>query len=123
MIVGSVTAQVEIIVPLRIFDVAGTEHEVGAMLDTGFSGSLTLPTSLVSLLGLPLLTQTFAILADGTTQTLDAYEATIIWDGHRRDILIHAIDADPLLGMKLLLGHDLRVRVIPGGSAEIESIP
>jgi hypothetical protein len=53
----------------------------------------------------------------------DFYSATVLWDGVPRRILVHAIDAPPLLGMTLLDGYDLRARVRPGGTVEIEAIP
>jgi predicted aspartyl protease len=68
-------------------------------------------------------TQSTAILADGSVQTFDVHVAAIHWNGQWQTILIQSIDADPLLGMALIAGHDLNARVIDGGRVEIEAIP
>src|SRR5581483_4920953 len=101
----------------------GQEQEVEALLDTGFTGSLTLPPALIANLGLPWVSREDAILANGTVEQFAIYAATVIWDGLARPILVEAIDATPLLGMTLLIGHDLRARVKIGGLVQIEAIP
>ena len=52
MITGVVTSQREAIVHLAVHDRDGREHEVEAIIDTGFDGSLTLPPSVIAALGL-----------------------------------------------------------------------
>ena len=46
-----------------------------------------------------------------------------LWDGVPRQTLVQAIDNVSLLGMSMLVGHDLRVRIQVGGPAEIEVVP
>ena len=123
MITGIVNARPEIVIRLPVRDAAGVEQEIEAILDTGFSGALTLPPALIASLGLSWRSRSCAILADGSVQQFDIYAATVIWDGMPRPILIQAIDTAPLLGMALLGGYDLRVRVAVGGSVQIEAIP
>ena len=53
MIIGTVNAQLEILIRVPIRDAAGYEQEVEAQLDTGFTGSLTIPHALITSLGLP----------------------------------------------------------------------
>ncbi len=93
------------------------------ILDTGFNGSLTLPPSLIASLGLPWRSRTSAILANGNVEEFDIYAATVIWDGIPPRILVQAINNIPLLGMALLVGYDLRARVIVGVSLQIEAFP
>jgi len=64
-----------------------------------------------------------AILANGNVEQFDIHVATVIWDGIPRPILVQAIDNIPLLGMALLVGYDLRIRVTVGGRVEIEAVP
>jgi len=123
MITGTVNARYEMVIKVPVRNAAGQEQEVEAVLDSGFTGSLTLPPSLIANLGLPWRSRSSAILADGKIQQLDIHRATIIWDGLPRQILIHAIDNDPLLGMALLVGYDLRARVTVGGLVQIEAVP
>jgi clan AA aspartic protease len=123
MITGTVNGRLEIVIRLPVRDSAGREQEVEAILDTGFTGSLTLPPSLIGGLGLPWRSRSSAILANGNIEPFDVYAATVIWDGVARPILVQAIDNPPLLGMALLRGYDLRTRVIVGGSVQIEAVP
>ncbi len=123
MITGTVNARPEILIRLAVRDAAGVEQQIDTILDTGFNGALTLPPGLIASIGLTWRSRGNAILADGSVQQFDIYAATVIWDGVPRQILIQAIDTAPLLGMALLVGYDLRVRVAVGGSVRIEAIP
>ena len=46
---------------------------------------------------------------------------TVIWDGQYRKVDIDESETVPLLGMQLLRGYDLRVRIIEGGTVVIEA--
>jgi hypothetical protein len=50
-------------------------------------------------------------------------EATVNWDGAPRDVEVDAADTDPLVGMALLAGHELRIKVIAGGTVTVSAIP
>ena len=123
MIPGTVNARLEILIRIPILDALAQEQEVEAILDTGFTGSLTLPPMLIAGLGLLWRSRANAVLANGTVEQFDIYAATVLWDGMPRPILVQAIDTAPLLGMALLEGYDLHARVIRGGSVQLEAIP
>jgi predicted aspartyl protease len=123
MISGTVNARYEMRIKLPVRNSAGQEQDVEAVLDSDFTGSMTLPSSLIASLGLPWRSRTSAILANGNVEQMDVYAATIVWDGMPRSILIQAIDNVPLLGMALLVGYDLRARVTVGGVVQIEAVP
>jgi len=123
MIPGTVNARLEILIRVPIRNAAAQEQEVEAVLDTGFTGSLTLPPMLITGLGLAWRSRGNAVLANGTVEQFDIYAATVLWDGMPRPILVQAIDTAPLLGMALLAGYDLRARVVAGGGVQIEAIP
>lgn len=122
MITGTVRGN-EARVRLRIRDVHGAQHDVDAVIDTGYTSSLTLAPATIAMLGLPLRTRDMAILANGTIVTVDVYAGTVIWDGVDRDVLIHEFNAVPLVGMGLLRGYDLAIRVAPGGAVKVSAIP
>jgi clan AA aspartic protease len=123
MITGTVNARHEVLIRLPVRNAAGQEQEVETILDTGFTGSLTLPPAVIANLGLSWLSRENAILANGAVEQFDVYGATVLWEGIARPILVQAIDTAPLLGMALLIGYDLRVRVAVGGPVQIEAIP
>ncbi|HMC66077.1 MAG TPA: clan AA aspartic protease [Gemmataceae bacterium] len=123
MIIGAVNAALEAIIPLSVQEAAGTAHPMDAVIDTGFNGSLTLAPTLVAALGLSWLCRQQGQLADGSIQAFDVYTATVIWDGQPRTVEVEAADGDPLVGMELLEGHDLRIQVVPGGPVTVTALP
>jgi clan AA aspartic protease len=123
MMIGIVNAAREATLRLSVSGPSGQSHDIEAVIDTGFSGSLTLPPSLISALGLPWLCRQQGLLADGSIHIFDVYVATVLWDGQPRQVEVESVDAAPLLGMDLLQGCELRVHVIPGGSVAITVVP
>lgn len=123
MMTGVVNAALEASLRLSVEDTRGQLQEVEAILDTGFNGFLTLPSALIAALGLPWLSRQEGQLADGTFQVLDVFAAAILWDGRPRTVEVEALDAQPLVGMALMRGHELRVHVKPGGVVTIAGVP
>ena len=121
MIQGAVNAALEAVLPLTVAGSAGRAREVEAVIDTGFSGFLTLPSALVAALGLAFDGVGWAVLADGTEARFDVYDATLLWDGGPRRVYVYAAETTPLVGMRLLEGHDLHVEVQDGGRVAVEA--
>ena len=99
MVTGTVNTRYEMMIKLPVRNSAGQQQEVEAIFDSGFTGSLTLPPSLIASLGLPWRSRSSAILANGRVEPIDIHAGAIIWDGISRPILIQALDNVPLLGM------------------------
>ena len=123
MIRGVVNARREAIVPLRVRGPGGTELDVDAVVDSGFTSSLTLPAAVVAALGLARQSGGGAVLADGSIRQFDIYAADVAWGGGWRPVLVSAVGDEILLGMGLLAGHELRIAVVPGGVVEITPLP
>jgi len=123
MISGRVNEFLEAVVPVSIRDGHGREHVIDAIVDTGFSGSLTLPPQTITQLGLPWRSRGSAMLADGSFDQFDNHAAIVIWNGEAVEILVEAVAIESLVGMRLLAGHLLRVEVVPGGVVEITPLP
>jgi clan AA aspartic protease len=123
MIRGAVNARREAVVPLRVRGPGGTELDVDAVVDSGFTASLTLPATAVAALGLARQSTGGAVLADGSIRQYDIYAAEVAWDGAWRPMLVSAVGDEVLLGMGLLAGHELRIAVVPGGAVEITPLP
>ena len=98
---------------------SGLIADVEAVIDTGFTGHLTLPPDVVRSLSLPERGFVDVELADGTTATLGVYEALVLWHDRPRRVPVYGADGDALLGMALLRGSTLTVEVVPGGVVEI----
>ena len=114
-------AAYEAVIPLSLQGPAGQARQVEAVIDTGFTGFLTLPPSLVAELGLVFKGTSEATLADGSAVSFDAYDATVFWEGDPRVVLIDEADTTPLVGMLLLNGHNLNMDVEDGGRVVIQA--
>jgi clan AA aspartic protease len=97
-------------------------RSVEAVVDTGFTGHLTLPSEVV--LSLDLLERGFVEveLADGGYTGLDVYEARVLWGDQQLPIPVYETEGEPLVGMSLLRGSRLTVEVAPGGEVVIEDL-
>jgi hypothetical protein len=51
------------------------------------------------------------------------YEASVIWDGQIRSVEINESDTDPLVGMSLLEGFELKIQGVAGGLVTITALP
>ena len=100
MIQGFVNSGYEAVIPLTVQGPAGQTQDIEAVIDTGFTGFLTLPSGVVVELGLPFVNTSQATLADGSEVTLTAYRATVLWDEGPRYVR-DAADTTPLVGMRL----------------------
>jgi clan AA aspartic protease len=123
MIRGVVTAYRAVNVPLRLRGPTGIEIELSAAIDTGFTGSLTVPSSTVSALGLVKQSVGVARLADGSIRQFDQFPVEVDWSGQWRTVLVSGVGGTVLLGMELLAGHQLRIEAVPGGAVEITPLP
>ena len=123
MINGTLTAHREAVVPLQMVDAAGQAVDIDAVVDTGFTGSLTLPIGLIGLLGFAFRSRQQIMLGDGSLVLADVFVGTVLWEGKPRGIEIDAAETDPLLGMSLLYGSELRIQVVDGGTVTIDPLP
>jgi clan AA aspartic protease len=92
------------------------------VIDTGFTGFLSLPSAIILELGLQWSYRDRATLGDGSETVFDVYNAEILWNGQLREIEIDAAETEPLLGMALLRGYRLQVDTIEGGLVTIERL-
>ena len=104
MIQGVVNAAYEAVVTIPLQDPEGRTRDIEAVVDTGYSGFLTLPPGLVAELGLPFAFMGQALLANDAEVDFDVHYVTVLWDGQPRDIEADATGSTPLMGMLLLDG-------------------
>ncbi len=115
-----VNAAYEAVVTLPLRGPEGQAREIEAVVDTGFTGFLTLPTVLVTELGLAFVGQGRAMLANGSEDVFDVWDVTVLWDGQPRYVVADEADTTPLVGMSLLDSHSLYVEVLNGGRVVIQ---
>ena len=122
MIQGIVTADREAVIHLALIDANGQSHSIRIVIDTGYTGWLTLPPDLISQLGLSFNRFGRAVLADGSEIAFNIYDAILLWDGQPLPIRVDAVDAEPLLGMSLMYGYKLTVEDVDGGIVTLERL-
>jgi predicted aspartyl protease len=123
MITGYVTAKLEAQIRVYFEDGGGQTHPIDAAIYTGFCGFISLRPATVANLGLPWLHFRDVQLVDGSIALVPVYTGVVIWDGQPRTVDVHAVNTEPLVGMKMLLGHDVRIHVVDGGPVSIDVIP
>jgi clan AA aspartic protease len=121
MIAGSVfnrrpTVDISLMTP------GGPRVEFEAVVDTGFTGYLTLPQHDVTALALPFVSFYQAQLADGSHIRLNVHEAIILWHGIERIVFVLATGVEPLLGMSLIYGSRLLLEGKDGGTLTLDEL-
>jgi clan AA aspartic protease len=122
VIQGTVNTQNEPVIFLTIRGFQGQELNTEAVIDTGFSGHLSLTPEQRDFLKLLPSEVADSTLADGTIKTVLLYTVIVVWDGIERLALAVADDVTPLVGMALLEGHRLTIDAISGGNVEISRL-
>ncbi len=121
MIVGTVNTNYEALISLVVRGPTSGWRTIDAVINTGFSGFLTLPSSIIAPLSLIWRGEAQAILGDGRRHQFDVFSATVEWDGQERHVEVDVAETSPLVGMGLLAGHDLCIEAVAGGKVSIEA--
>ena len=116
---GKVNARREAIVRFRVCGRGSKRQSVNAIIDTGYNGSLTLPPAVIRSLGLRRIGESDAELGDGRIVSFDVYAGAIEWCDQRIAIDIDEARTEPLIGMELLNGHEVNIRVERNGDVNI----
>ena len=122
MMQGIVDQNCEVTIRLVVGNLDSQRQMIDAVIDTGFTGFLTLPSSVLADLNLRAYRREEGILGDGSTCIFDVYRGLVIWDGELRRIDINESDTEPLVGMGLLYGYRMQLDVIEGGTGTIQAL-
>ena len=122
MIEGRVRRNYEAIIILELYGPLGRVREIEAAIDTGFTEFLTLPAEVISQLNLPFANIGRLELANGSESAFNIHNATVIWNGEEKVVPAHEADATPLVGMRLLENHSLRMDIVIGGRVTVEPL-
>lgn len=122
MITGIVNDRGEALIRLVVGDRGNQRLVVDSVLDTGYTGFLTLPPAVITALELTWLGSEEGTLGDGSLHNFDVYSAQIIWDGTFRTIKVNESDTQSLLGVGLLYGYEVCIETIAGGSVKIMNL-
>jgi clan AA aspartic protease len=122
MMQGIVNQNCEATIRLVVSNTNKQRQVIDAVLDTGFTGFLTLPLAILTALNLQAYSREEGTLGDGSTCIFDVYSGFVIWDGEFRRIDINASEASPLIGMSLLYGYRVQFDTVEGGTVIIQSL-
>jgi clan AA aspartic protease len=122
MMFGVVSASCEAVIKVTVGRADAPKITVDALIDTGFTSFLSLPSSTIASLGLPWHFSDTGTLGDGSEVVFEIYTGHIIWDGQIQVVDVVASEAMPLVGMGLLYGFKFQVEVVESGIITMEAI-
>ena len=123
MISGVITPSREAVVNLILYTLAGTELEIGFVVDTGFNSSLTLPPDLIEGLDNRFVGVSEVTLADGSVCEIRIFKCIVSWMDKRLAATVFEMKAQPLLGMAMLYGNEIRMPVLDGAQFTVTPLP
>jgi len=95
---------------------------INAVIDTGFTGFLSLPSDIITEMDLPWGYRDRGTLGDGSEVLFDIYDAAAIWDGKSQEIEVNSAETDPLIGMSMLRRYRLQIDIVEGGLVVITDL-
>ena len=104
-------------------DIAGDDRlfrSVEAVIDTGFTGALSLSESAAYELGLRSTRAERVTLADGRSIRANVHAARILWHGQPLDVRVQTLGSYPIIGTALLINSRLTIDWWDGGDVIIE---
>ncbi len=122
MMLGNVNSRREAIIHIAALGENNQRQGIKAVIDTGYTGFLTLPSAIITTLELTWFMQEEGILGDGSICMFNVFEASVIWDGQVKSIEINESETDPLVGMGLLEGYELNIQGFAGGRVTIKAL-
>ena len=123
MIRGRISEDGEaIIIPVAIMDSAGRLWPLETVLDTGFVGDLSLPSTVIRRLDLVRAGSLNFILANGEPARLRTYHARVYWHDRLMDIEVTETGDVPLIGIRMLRGSRGTMDMLPNGEVVIEEV-
>ena len=122
MMIGSVNSRREAIIQFAVLGRNNQRKAIKEVIDTGYTGFLTLPSAIITKLGLTWYMQEEGILGNGSLCIFNVFEATVIWDGQIKSIEVNESETDPLVGMGLLEGYELNIQGFVGGLVTIKPL-
>ena len=99
--------ELRIVVP--VLGTSGDAAPLEMVIDTGFTGFMTLRPWVARALALERAEERRRMLADGQIIATPTYRATAIWQGNPTRIPVLEIDARPVIGMSLLWNSDVAI--------------
>ena len=121
MITGKITIHQEAVIELEVVGL-NQPARIEAVIDTGFTGYLTLPSTLIDRLKLQQAGEQITILGNENRVVLKRHVAKVLWHGAERNVYVLQAEGGPLIGMSLLYGSRLILDVVTDGNVTIDAL-
>ena len=109
-------------ITVSVMDADREPQQCEVILDTGFTGWLTLPEAEIRRLGLVKAGSYYSIIASGNQEEFDYYRTSVWWHDRLHEIEVFQSIYQPLLGMELLEGSRVSVDAWDGGNVIVEEV-
>ncbi|MGC1308989.1 MAG: clan AA aspartic protease [Phormidesmis sp.] len=116
------SASREAVVQIVVLNEERQTKVINAVIDTGYTGDLMLPKSIVEALQLPLLGIQEATLGDDSIAIFEVYTGSVIWDGEIKKVEINDSEVSALIGMGLLENFRLEIEGKLRGQVRISAL-
>ncbi len=90
------------------------------VVDTGFTGQLTLPAPAVTKMGLPFAHSRGVKLANDSSEEVPFHRATIVWEGQESVVEVIATGTRPLFGTALMDRKELVIQFDNNGLMSLD---
>lgn len=107
-------------ISVDIVGIARIFRTLEVVVDTGYTGWMSLPEPIINDIGLDYAGIRPSTLANGQTVPTDAYNAGLLWHGQPIDIVVQALNNKPMIGTELLANCHLTINWWDGGDVIIE---
>lgn len=123
MIAGHIDEDWQAVVPLIALhsDPGGAADTIDFLVDTGFTGYLSLSPAWVHQLGLSVIDIQRGMTADGHVGYFETVDVCILWHDQPRIIRAQVLD-EPLIGTRLLRSHQANLRWVAGARFELDRV-
>ena len=123
MMEGTVSSSLQPLLPLKIYAPTDMGLEVIALIDTGFSGCLTLPIEEIKAMELAFDRRETYTVGDNEDVLFELYTgAKVRWHKSEKDVVVMAVDGEAVLGMELMRDSRLMVEAKIGGRVQISTL-
>ncbi len=124
MIAGHIDEDWQAIVPLiaRHGHQKDRDETIDFLIDTGFTGFLSLSPEWVQKLDLSVIDIQRGMTADGRVSYFETVDVCILWHDQPRVIRAQVLD-EPLIGTRLLRLHQTSLKWVTGERFELQSVP
>lgn len=109
-------------VAVSVMDADGEPQQHDLIVDTGFTGWLTLPEADIRRLGLVRTGYRDSVIASGNTERFNYYRTSVSLHGRLYEVEVFESIDQPLLGMELLEGSRVVVDAWDGGDVIIQEV-